>query len=85
MVFLKKEPRVRKSDAGLSMGFLRKNGKFPWHRGKENLTVKSGPESIGALMGKQYNKVIKRRRAHAYELRAKEAVKQAIAAAKKRK
>jgi hypothetical protein len=39
-------------------------------------------------MGKQYNKVIKRKRARAYELRAKERVKQATAEAsssKKRK
>lgn len=67
------------------MGFLWKNGKFSLLAGKENLTVKSETESIGVPMGKQYNKVIKRRRAHAYELRAKEAVRQAIAAAKKRK
>jgi hypothetical protein len=36
-------------------------------------------------MGKQYNKVIKRKRARAYELRAKERVKQAIAGVRKRK
>jgi hypothetical protein len=36
-------------------------------------------------MGKQYNKVIKRRRASAYENRAKARIKDAIAAAKKRK
>ena len=37
------------------------------------------------LMGKQYNKVIKRKRARAYELRAKERVQQATAESKKRK
>ncbi|MDR2513553.1 MAG: hypothetical protein LBD01_07165 [Puniceicoccales bacterium] len=33
-------------------------------------------------MGKQYNKIIKRRRARAYELRAKGRVQQAIATVK---
>jgi ferritin-like metal-binding protein YciE len=37
------------------------------------------------FMGKQYNKVIKRQRARAYEQRVKERVHKAIAAAKKRK
>jgi hypothetical protein len=36
-------------------------------------------------MGKQYNKVIKRQRARAYEQRAKERVKQALSSSKKRK
>jgi hypothetical protein len=36
-------------------------------------------------MGKQYNKVIKRQRARAYEARVKARVKEAIAAAKKHK
>jgi hypothetical protein len=36
-------------------------------------------------MGKQYNKVIKRRRNRAYQQRMKERIKEAIASAKKRK
>jgi hypothetical protein len=35
-------------------------------------------------MGKQYNKVIKRRRARAYENRVKERIQEAKAAAKKK-
>jgi len=36
-------------------------------------------------MGKQYNKVIKRRRARAYEIRVKQRIHEAIAASKKKK
>ena len=67
------------------MGFLKIFEKIPAKYGKENLTLKSSVGNFEILMGKQYNKIIKRRRARAYESRAKETVKQAIAAAKKRK